>query len=66
MNCICKVDLCIHDKYVIGKIFLQSLIIRSCLRSPNEQKVAVSLHQFEVIHGALVAQKSDHISCKIR
>ena len=47
-------------------LFFIQIDNRSCLRGPNEQKVAISLHQFEVIHGALVAQKSDHISCKMK
>lgn len=50
----------------VTSLFFIQINNRSCLRGPNEQKVAISLHQFEVIHGALVAQKSDHISCKIK
>ena len=50
----------------LHSLFFVQIDNRSCLRGPNEQKVAISLHQFEVIHGALVAQKSDHISCKMK
>ena len=34
------------------------------LRGSNEQKVYISLHEFKVVDGRLVAQKSHHITCK--
>ena len=33
------------------------------LRGSNEQKVSISLHEFKVVDGRLVAQKSHHITC---
>ena len=54
---------CLKDFLLSNHMSMKKIRKRN-LRGSNEQKVYISLHEFKVVDGRLVAQKSHHITCK--
>ena len=55
---------CLKDFLQVSKHLSMEEKKAKNLRGSNEQKVYISLHEFKVVDGRLVAQKSHQITCK--